>query len=158
MGDDEPTWLKLAQGLLLSPPSLYGDRWTIGHLRLGERVIQALFLSLGVREYHSVLSRLLLWLTRPLGRMQPLFPLGATQTAQVYIGTKFGFRLGIFNLVWISLLSTLRNICLSECFGAHRCLDVGIEKRRKAVSFRLFRFVSVRFVGRFHPGIGHEGP
>jgi len=31
--DVKPTWLKLAQELLLSLPSLYGDRWAIGRLR-----------------------------------------------------------------------------------------------------------------------------
>ena len=31
----EPTWLRLAQGLPHSPPSLHGDRLTIGYLRLG---------------------------------------------------------------------------------------------------------------------------
>jgi hypothetical protein len=42
----EPAWLRLAQGLLLSPPSLYGDRLTIGYLQLGERTIRAFVLSL----------------------------------------------------------------------------------------------------------------
>ena len=30
----EPTWLRLTQRLPLSPPSLYGDRLTVGYLRL----------------------------------------------------------------------------------------------------------------------------
>jgi hypothetical protein len=103
MGDDEPTLLnplnaelnpichllallgphhilhisrirvKLAQGLLLSPPSLYGDRWTIGHLRLGVESYTDFRFEFfwGVRVCYSLLSRLLLWLTRRLGRTQP---------------------------------------------------------------------------------------
>jgi len=39
----EPTWLKLAQGLLLSPPSLYGDRSTIGHDYEGRELTEPSF-------------------------------------------------------------------------------------------------------------------
>jgi hypothetical protein len=42
----EPSWLRLAQGLLLSPPSLYGDRLTIGYLWSGERAIRAFVFNL----------------------------------------------------------------------------------------------------------------
>jgi len=45
------------------------------------------------------------------------FPLGAAQKARVGIGTKFGFRLGILNLVWISVLSAYRTVCLASVLG-----------------------------------------
>jgi len=51
----EATWLRLAQGLLLSPPSLYGDRSMIVYLRVGEITIRAFVLSLEVRECYSLL-------------------------------------------------------------------------------------------------------
>jgi len=45
------------------------------------------------------------------------FPLGAAQKARVGIGTKFGFRLGILNLVWIPVLSAYLTACLASVLG-----------------------------------------
>ena len=78
LGNSEPTWLRMAQGLLLSLPSLYGDRTTIGYLRVGE-LYELYFESWGkgvtLCLSHSVLSRLVFWLTNRLGRTQPHSPL-----------------------------------------------------------------------------------
>jgi len=45
------------------------------------------------------------------------FSLGAAQTAMLRIGTKFCFRLGILNLVWISVLSAYRTACPASVLG-----------------------------------------
>jgi len=39
MMTNEPTWLWLAQGLLLSFPSLYGNHLVTGFLQVGERAM-----------------------------------------------------------------------------------------------------------------------
>jgi hypothetical protein len=44
-------------------------------------------------------------------------PLEAAQTARLCIGMKFGFSLGILNLVWISVLSAYRTVCLAGVLG-----------------------------------------
>jgi len=75
MMTNEPTWFRLAQGLLLSPPSLYGDCLATGYLRVGVRAMRAFILSLGVRNCYTIWSRLLFWSTSQLGRTQPCSPL-----------------------------------------------------------------------------------
>lgn len=101
---------------LLSPPSIYGDRSAIGHDWEGERANWALVLSLGpgnVTLCRDVLQfRLLAGLKSSLS-----FRLGAAQTARLCIGTKFGFRLGILNLVRISVLSAYLTVCLASVLG-----------------------------------------
>jgi hypothetical protein len=88
---------------LLSPP-LYGDRSAIGHNWEGEKANRAFVLSLGVWECHYLSNRFGVWFTSPAGKSSLLFLLGAKQTVRVFIGTKFGFYKGIWNLVWISVL------------------------------------------------------
>jgi hypothetical protein len=124
----EPTWLKLAQGLLLSPPSLYGDRSTIGHDHEGERANPAFVLSLGVWVCHSVLSRLLLWFISRLGRKACRSPLELRRRPAYVLVLKlvslgdFEFSLDISSFGIPARLS-------SECFVAHQWSDVGVEER-----------------------------
>jgi len=57
LGNSEPTWLRLAQELLLSLLSLYGDRKTIGYLRVGKIAVRACVWVWG-SESHSVFESL----------------------------------------------------------------------------------------------------
>jgi hypothetical protein len=91
----EPTWLRLAQGLPLSLPSLYGDRLTIGYLRLGERAIRAFGLSLGSGMLLCVESSSALFYRRAW-KSSLSFPLRPTQMTWICIGTKFGFVWGFW--------------------------------------------------------------
>ena len=82
---------------------------------------------------HSVLSRLLIWLTSRLGRTQPSSPLELYRRPGYELVKKNWFRLGILNLVWISVLSTYRNVCLSECFGGTSMIRSGSWRRGRGV-------------------------
>jgi hypothetical protein len=87
-----------------------------------------------------------------LGTDQPplLFPLGVTQTGQVYIGTKFGCVWGFWILVWISVLLGILHRLSSECFGTHRWYDLGVgEIWRLSASGCLGLFVSLCFSYKF---------
>ena len=112
----EPTWLRLAQGLLLSPPSLGGDRLKISYLRLGQRAIQAFVLSLGSGNVT------LCWVAFCCGFLavleeQPVFSTWSYEDGPVMYWYKIWFRLGILNLVAISVLSTHGTACLAKDLG-----------------------------------------
>jgi hypothetical protein len=114
-----PTWLRLAQGLLLSPPSLYGDRSTIGHDHEGERTNRAFVVSLGVWVRYSASSRLLVWLTSRFGRIQHRPPLELRRRPRYEL---------IINLISFEdfEFSLDPDRLSSESFGARRWSDVGV--------------------------------
>ena len=97
-------------------PSLYGDLPAIDHDWEGEKANRAFVLSLGVWVCHSASSRFGVWLTSRHGRAASRSPLSYVDCPGMY-WYEFCFRLGILNLVWISVLSVYRTVCLASFLG-----------------------------------------
>ena len=118
---NEPTWLRWAQGLLLSPPSLYGNCLIIGYLWVGER---AFVLSLGVRECYFVFKSLCVESSSTLIYYLACSPLKLRRLPNYVLLLNFvlfvNFEFSL-DLCFFGILDHLSG----KCFGAHRLYAVG---------------------------------